>query len=78
MPNNGDAREIPRRMNYPIPEAAILLGISEKTAWRRVESGALRTVRDGGRRLVPQEAIDEYRKGLPTAEPKRVTAAAAT
>lgn len=80
-PKRRSATQIPKRYNYPVQEAAVLLGISETTAWRRVDAGILRTVNDGGRRLVPHEAIDEYRQKLPNAATKRrsrVKATAAT
>lgn len=67
MPNDGDTvperavERVPERLNYPIEEAAILLGLSESTIRRRVDSGALRAIYDGGRRLVPCEALAAYR-----------------
>jgi excisionase family DNA binding protein len=40
-----------------VPEAGRALGVSESTVWRMIRRGALRSVRRGGRRLVPQEAL---------------------
>ncbi len=40
-----------------VPEAALTLGIGETLMWRLVKEGRLRSVKLGGRRLVPMSAI---------------------
>jgi excisionase family DNA binding protein len=45
---------------YPVPEAAVRLGISPRTAWSLVYSGELATVWIGQRRLVPASVLAEY------------------
>jgi excisionase family DNA binding protein len=45
---------------YSIPEAAGLLGVSRNTTYRLLGAGGLRSVKVGGRRLVPSSAIRAY------------------
>ena len=45
-------------------EAAKLLSLSEKTLDRRIASGDLEAVRDGGRVLIAPEAIADYKAKL--------------
>lgn len=40
-----------------VPEAGRVLGVSESTVWRMIRRGALPSVRRGGRRLVPRQAL---------------------
>lgn len=49
-------------MSYPVPEAAVLLGIGERSTWTLVASGELVSFMSGGRRLVWREDIDAYIK----------------
>ena len=42
-----------------VPEAASALGIGDTLAWRLVQTGELRTVKLGRRRLVPRSALDD-------------------
>jgi len=46
-----------------VPEAAKALGIGDTLAWRLVQSGELRTVKLGRRRLVPRAALDDLLGG---------------
>jgi hypothetical protein len=58
-----------------VPEAAARLGRSERTVWRQIRAGELRTQREGRRVLVLVD-VDE---GLPEAAPgRRVREAAAS
>jgi excisionase family DNA binding protein len=53
------------RRFYSLEETAAMLGVSRQTLenwWRR---GTLRTVKIGGRRLVPAIALDELDHGAP-------------
>ncbi|MGI5223600.1 helix-turn-helix domain-containing protein [Actinoallomurus sp. CA-142502] len=49
------------------PEAGERIGLGRTTTWKLVRSGALRTVRQGRRRLVPVDALREYAQNLPPA-----------
>lgn len=49
--------DMTRRLAYPIPESAHLLGISPRGVYRLIESGDLRTVTLGRRRLVPADEL---------------------
>lgn len=40
-----------------IAEAGRALGVSESTVWRLLRRGALPSIRKGGRRLIPQQAL---------------------
>ena len=46
-----------------VPEAAGALGIGDTLAWRLVQTGELRTVKLGRRRLVPRAALDGLLSG---------------
>ena len=49
--------DMTERLAYPIPESAHLLGISPRGVYRLIESGELRTVKLGKRRLVPANEL---------------------
>lgn len=59
----------PRRLLYPVDEAAILIGLSSKAVWRLIYADKLTTKWNGGRRLVPAAEIDAYVANLPTDKP---------
>ncbi len=62
----------PARILYPVPEVAQLLGaITDRYVWKLVETGALRSVKIGRRRLIPHDALAEYLASLnvPCPEP---------
>jgi len=40
-----------------VSDASEALGVSESTVWRLIRRGALASVRRGGRRLIPREAL---------------------
>jgi excisionase family DNA binding protein len=48
------------RLAYSVPEALHALGIGRTAFYQLVESGAIRTVKAGGRRLVPVAAIHAF------------------
>ena len=48
-----------------IPEAALLLGISEKATWQRLYRGELPHRRWGRRVLIPTEELDKFLAALP-------------
>lgn len=52
------AHDTTRRLAYPIPESAYLLGISARGLYRLIDAGHLRTVKLGRRRLVPADELD--------------------
>lgn len=41
-----------------VSEAGRILGVSDSTVWRMIRRGALPSVRTGGRRLIPREALE--------------------
>ena len=45
-----------------VDETGRRLGVSVSTVWRLIRRGALRSVRQGGRRLVPENALRTQRK----------------
>jgi excisionase family DNA binding protein len=49
-----------RRRLYRVSEAADSIGASDRSVWRLVESGALKSVRVGRRILIPVEEIDRF------------------
>ncbi len=49
--------QIPNRLQYPIEEAAALLGISKHTLIRDIRRGAVRVTRYAKRVLVPKDEI---------------------
>ena len=42
-----------------VPEAGRLLGVSESTVWRMIRRRALPSVMKGGRRYIPQDALEQ-------------------
>jgi excisionase family DNA binding protein len=46
-----------------VEEAGRALGLSRSTVWRRIQRGELPSVRRGGRRLVPAEAVRRHPAG---------------
>lgn len=57
------ANHVPRRL-LTKGTAAQALGVSERMVETLIQSGDLRSVRIGKRRLVPVQALDEYVAGL--------------
>jgi excisionase family DNA binding protein len=49
--------ELPHRLQYPIDEAAALLGISKHTLIRDIRRGQVKTTRYGKRVLIPREEL---------------------
>ena len=45
---------------HDVKEAAVMLRLTPATVWDLIRRGRLRTVREGRRRLVPPEYIEEY------------------
>lgn len=42
---------------YSIAEAAVRSSLSVPTLYRRIADGSLRSVKNGGRRLIPHDAL---------------------
>jgi excisionase family DNA binding protein len=57
-----------RRQALSVPEAAEVLGISPRAAWRYARTGELPTVRLGGRVLVPVRLLEELLSGVSPSE----------
>lgn len=51
--------ELPERRAFSVPEAASLMGIGRSTVYQLVQSGKLRSVQFGRRRLIPLSALEE-------------------
>ena len=45
------------RLAYSVPEVARMLGVSEKTVRRQIDSGELASFMFGGRRLIKQASL---------------------
>jgi len=43
-----------------VPQAAAALGLSRATFYRLIQAGQLKTVKIGGRRLVPPSSLEGY------------------
>jgi len=53
------------RETRSVPETAAILGISARSAWKYTRKGEIRTVRLGGRVLVPLSEIDRVLQRAP-------------
>jgi excisionase family DNA binding protein len=51
-----DERELPRLLS--VAEAAHLLNVSERLVWRMIPKGEIRSIRLGGRRMIPRTEVD--------------------
>lgn len=51
--------DIPKVL-YKIPEAVEMLSLSRSVIYRLMQAGRLRSVKEGGTRLIPASAIREY------------------
>lgn len=64
MPDHTPATTVPdlvaRRELWPIPDAAHRLGINKRTLWRRIEAGAIKATRDGGRTFISNRELSRY------------------
>ncbi len=49
-------RELPRLVS--VAEAARLLNISERLVWRMIPKREIRSIRLGGRRMIPRTEVD--------------------
>ena len=56
-PGSGDRR------GYQINEAAVAYRLSRSTIYKLIATGVLRSVKVGGRRLIPVEAIEDLIMG---------------
>lgn len=45
---------------YRVDEAAVALRLSRSAIYELIRSGRLRSVKEGRRRLIPVEALEEY------------------
>jgi excisionase family DNA binding protein len=51
------------KLTYTVEEAAEALGISRSRVYKEMDSGRLRFVKFGRRRLVPRDAVSELLSG---------------
>jgi excisionase family DNA binding protein len=49
--------QVPNRLQYPIEEGAVLLGVSKDTLIRDIRRGLVKTTRYGKRVLIPREEL---------------------
>jgi excisionase family DNA binding protein len=52
------------RRAFAVKEAAALIGVSRSMLYVLIKSGALRTIKLGGRRLIPRDEIEALLAGL--------------
>ncbi len=50
-------------LSVSVEEAARLLGLGRSNLFKLIESGELRSVKVGSRRLVPRRALEEFLAG---------------
>ncbi len=48
------------RLLYPVPEAAVRLGIGRSKIYELISTGSLESVKLGKSRLIPAEAIERF------------------
>jgi excisionase family DNA binding protein len=58
MPNNLSNNSYDQKRALRVNEASALYGISRSTIYKIMAEGTLRTVKIGGRRLIPRDAIE--------------------
>jgi excisionase family DNA binding protein len=58
MTNNPAHNKADEKRALRIKEAATLYGISRSTIYKIMAAGTLRTVKIGGRRLIPRDALE--------------------
>jgi excisionase family DNA binding protein len=51
----------PERDLYPVPEAAVRVGISERQLWRLIAAGEIEVHKVGTRTLISPEAITAFK-----------------
>lgn len=63
MTNDSQASTPNVKRAYRVKEAAALYGLSRSTLYKMMAEGSLRTVKIGGRRLIPSDALEALLKG---------------
>jgi excisionase family DNA binding protein len=53
----------PERVTVSVKEAAVMLGICERTVWKLEAEGKLKTVKAGRRKLFPVDSIRAFAAG---------------
>jgi len=53
-------QSVPERLSYPVPETAMLIGLSTRSVWTLVDTGELPSFKSSGRRLVALDDIKAY------------------
>lgn len=56
-----------------VPQGAKRLGISESKVWQLMAAGRLRSVKIDNSRRIPDDAVDEFIAGLPSASAQRAS-----
>lgn len=59
--------DIITKLAYPIEEAFALIGVSRTRGYQLINSGTLRTYKDGKRRLCSHAALTECQRAMETA-----------
>lgn len=52
--------DVPRRLQYSVPEAAALLGVSESTVWVLLREGRLRGRKVGAARRISAAELERF------------------
>jgi excisionase family DNA binding protein len=55
--------QTPERRAFHVKEAAKVYGWSRSTLYKLMKAGTLRTVKVGGRRLIPRDALEALIRG---------------
>lgn len=63
---DGTTKVVPERRLYSVPDLAILLNLSERKVWRLIGDGTIESRYSEGSRRIPDWALEEYLKNLPT------------
>lgn len=64
----------PHRLRYPVEEAAVLIGIADRTLWDLIDAGLVERTWCGHRAGVHIDEIKRFIQALPTVKPESTKA----
>lgn len=50
----------PDKLAYSVPEAAVLISLSERGVWNLLRARKIKSFMEGGRRLISRRALESY------------------